>query len=368
MVVRNLFCGDNLLAMRQMNIDGNNNLIDLIYLDPPFCTGKARLSVNDSGMTYKDNWDITDVKDEWVDYIKSNYGHALCDFLETSKVIHGPKLYSYLVYMTVRLIEMRRLLRNTGSIYLHVDSKASHYLKVIMDSIFGAKNFRNEITWQRTKGSKGSASKVVRFGQNTDTILFYVMSDKSTYNPQYRQLTENELDKKFNRIDENGRAYETGNITVDDFLLGGGSYYTYKGYTPKRGWRVKESRLIEMDENNGLYWSSTGRPYRKYFRNEYKGIPLDNLWLDINVARGDERTGYPTQKPVELLERIIKASSNEGDLVFDPFCGSGTTLFAAEKLGRNWIGCDVSEETIKIISNRFVDIVPDNEWLITYVK
>ena len=343
---------DNLELMKSMD----NNFIDLIYLDPPFNSGDNYRYANKDEIAFKDVWKLGVMSNEHWNNVYT-YSRDLFTMIYSLSEAHSDTMGSYLMYMSERLIHMHRILKDTGSLYLHVDDSAVHYLKVIMDFIFGGKNFINEIIWQRTKGGKGSASKPRKFGRNVDHILLYAKDiKKHIFNHTYIQLSKEELEKKFSRIDENDKRYRTDHIEVHDGVKGGGCHYTFNGYTPKRGWFVKESKLIQMNEENRLYWSSTSKPYRKYFMDEYPGKIVDNLWLDINIAKGKEDTGYPTQKPLDLLRRIVLASSNEGDLVFDPFCGSGTTLIAAKELGRNYIGCDINEEAINIAEDRLCKI------------
>ena len=344
--INKVYIQDNLELMYDMDEES----IDLIYLDPPY----------NSGFNYryahtKNNIAFNDTKlGETLDY-ESVYHHNSNLYSMILSFANNESTTSYLMYMTNRLIEMRRILKDSGSIYIHLDDNAVHYIKVIMDYIFGDANFINEIIWQRTKGGKGSASEPRKLGRNTDYILLYVKNrkgNKHTFHSVYMQLSKEAMDKKFSRIDENGKYFRTDKIIVNDGVKGGGCHYTYKGYTPERGWFVKREKLEQMDRENKLYWSSSGQPYRKYFKDEYKGQMLTNLWTDVNMVRGKEDTGYPTQKPLALLRRIILMSSNEGDVIFDPFVGSGTTIVAAQELGRHWIGCDINSDVESIIQNR----------------
>ena len=286
----------------------NSACIDLIYLDPPFNSNAnyaAPIGSEAAGAAFKDTWTLNDVKLDWVSYI---------EFRE-------PKLYktllaaqtasdkSYLIYMAIRLLEMKRLLKEAGSIYLHCDSTMSHYLKLVMDAIFGKTNFRNEIVWCY----QGSNSPV-RYGFNRkhDIILYYAKSSQASFNPQYLPYPPKTL-AQYNKFDENKRRYRL------------------------------HSRKADGTE-------------RRLYLDEMPGIPVISWWSDINSFGTDtqskERTGYPTQKPLKLLERIIRASSNAGDVVFDPFCGCATTCVAADYLERNWLGIDISKKAAELVAHR----------------
>lgn len=316
-------CKDALIAIPDESID-------LIYLDPPFNTNRS--------------WGEFD--DTWNKPYASN-NSDINFFLDNVKIPFSRK--NYICYLADRLEALKRVLKKTGSIWVHVDSNESHYLKVIMDLIYGHNNYRNEIYWERTKGAKGSKT-IRKFGVNTDTLLWYSKHAKDYYfNPPYTQLSEEEMDNKFNRLDDDLRSFRTDHITVNGGLQGKGVFYEYKGYYPPLGWRVKKETLKQMDKENRLYWSKNGKPYRKYFREEYEGKRVTNYWNDINLERDKK---YPTQKPEKLLERIILSCTREGDTVLDPFCGSGTTLVVAEKLNRSYNGIDVNENVIDIVTSR----------------
>ena len=263
-------------------------------------------------------------------------------------------MLAYLSYMAERLAECHRVLRDTGSIYLHCDPTASHYLKAVMDAVFGAKQFRNEITWQRAAGrAKGSQHAPKTFGNDCDSILFYGKSEKSQFNGAYKILSEEEMKAKFPEEDSRGR-YNTSTPLFRQPSMGArpNLCYEYKGVRNPHpsGWRVSKEKLIEMDKRGEIIWRDGKRPLRKSYSEDYKGKPLGNLWTDINNLTNDkESTGYPTQKPVALLERIIKASVAKGNLVLDPFCGCGTTIAAAKNLGLDWVGIDISPLAIDVI-------------------
>ena len=299
---KTIFTGDNLPIMRGINSES----VDLIYLDPPFNSNAnyaAPIGSEAAGAEFKDTWTLDDVDNAWLDLIEAKHP-AL------NRVIHAAMTNSdksYLIYMTARLLEMKRILKDTGSIYLHCDSTMSHYLKLVMDAVFGKRNFRREIIWNLETAS-GFKSQVRGFIRGHDTILYYVKSKEFIFNKIF-QPHKPEYIKRFNKTDEEGRRYR------DD------------------------------------------RPNKKrQYLDETQGVAFTDVWTDImsfqQHSTAKERTGYPTQKPLALLDRIIKASSNKGDVVFDPFCGCATTLVAADRLQRDWIGIDISEKAAELVVER----------------
>ena len=342
--------------------------IDLIYLDPPFNSNsnynlpfKGRDKSLKPVEAFKDTWEWTADDHARLERMESDpRTRALAAIVKFAQEVEQvrirgrakPSLAAYLINMALRLRAMRRVLKPTGSIYLHCDPTASHYLKLLMDAVFGRKNFRNEIVWKRTTG-KGAPVARRTFGNGTDTILFYSNSNATTFN-----MPKVMPDKapKFKHIDENGH-YRAVTPLLGDKLIGD-SYFEWRGRNPVNGWRISKEKLEDLHVRGLIHYNSAGKPYRKQYEHEYKGIDATNLWADIPIAMGKERLGYPTQKPLALLERIIKASSNPGDIVLDPFCGCGTTVHAAEALGRQWIGIDISPFAAGLIRERLVDNVP----------
>ena len=317
---RTIFCRDNIDILQVINSDS----IDLIYLDPPFNKNKvftAPIGTSAEGASFKDTFREEDVKNEWVQTIKED-NIELHNFLTGIKTISTNKYYlynyCYLSYMAIRLIEMQRILKDTGSIYLHCDPTMGHYIKLLMDIIFGEKNFEREIIWYLDNIS-GYKSRVDNWIRDHDIIFFYSRGNKS-FNKVYRDYTE-KYKNKFSNIDKDGRKFM---------------------------WRNKE--------NN----------YKQYL-DDSKGKTIGDVWQIPSVNQmSKERTGYPTQKPLALLERIIKASSSEGDIVLDPFCGCATTCIAAEKLNRQWIGIDVSHLAFDLVRERLQKEVADPENLLQY--
>ena len=332
---RTIFVRDNLEVMRGMNSES----IDLIYLDPPFNKGQqwsAPVGSKAAGAAFKDAWALDDVKEEWVDEIEEA-NPALHHTITAAGFTHGDSMQGYLTYMAIRLLEMRRLLKTTGSIYLHCDSTASHYLKTLMDAVFGSDNFRNEIIWHY--GGRGAKAIAKQFARNHDILLLYSnLFGKHTFERQYlaRQFTPEEARQAGFRQDEQGRWFKTS----------------------PRGDYTDES-IQRLESEDRIYRTRTGSIRIKYFLKQNAGKVVEDVlvgdtWSDIPDAMhiGKERLGYPTQKPLALLERVIGASSNGDDVVLDPFCGCATTCVAAEKLGRQWVGIDLSEKAYDLVVQR----------------
>jgi len=276
-------------------------------------------------------------------------------------------LMAYLAMMTVRLLEMRRVLRSTGSLFLHCAPTASHYLKVILDAIFGGENFRNEIVWLRSRNPKGSQHAGRKFSPSTDTILYYA---KSTAAPFYDDavrlpLDEMQLNEKYNREDERGRYADAPILCSSSMGPRPNLVYEYKGFIPPPwGWRMTLDKLKDLDAAGNLGWSKSGAPRRKLRPDDDRGDPVTSLWADISPlnSQAEERIGYPTQKPLALLERIISAVTVPGDTILDPFCGCGTAMHAAERLGRNWVGIDITYLAIQVIEDRIQTWLPQAKY------
>lgn len=270
-------------------------------------------------------------------------------------------MQAYLTMMAVRLLEMRRLLKETGSIYLHCDATASHYLKLVTDCVFGASSFRSEVTWKRTS-AKGLAR--ANYPAIADTILYYARSRDCAWNPQFRPLDREYIESHFSKVEpETGRRYRLDNL-LDQNRDHPNLTYEFLGVT--RVWRWTPERMQAAYEK-GLIGQTKpgGTPQLKRYLDESKGTQVDTVWDDIPAINSQpkERIGYPTQKPLALLERIIKASSNEGDVVFDPFCGCATALVAAEKLNRQWVGIDLSSLAVKLVLSRLQKAADDGALL-----
>lgn len=339
-----IFRGDNLEIMRAMP----EELIDLCYIDPPFFTQR----------NYKNIWGDKESVLDWDNSQLDGFFDTK-DFFERH-VHNGEKgLTAYLSWMRVRLIEIHRLLKPNGSFYLHLDYHAYHYMKVILDEIFGYKNFKNEIIWKRKNSGGGASNGNPRnYANALDVILYYVKGKGYTYNQQYTPLDEEYAKKTFKYEDPDGRRYESNSLSKPEYDP---NYcYTFKGYEPPpTGWRYPKAKMHELDKQGLILYPTkkTGRLRRKRYLDESKGIPITNLWSDIGcLQRGSkEKTKWPTQKPLALLERIILSSSNEGDVVFDCFAGCGTSMHAAQNLKRKWIGIDISPTAMKVNKDRLED-------------
>ncbi|MEW6239995.1 MAG: DNA methyltransferase [Chloroflexota bacterium] len=363
-ITRNtLFYGDNLPILREYVPDES---VDLIYLDPPFNSSRSYnvLFKDESGQesdaqitAFEDTWhwgaDAERTYHETIQNAPTNVATMLGALRE---FIGENQMMAYLVMMTARLIELHRVLKPTGSIYLHCDPTASHYLKVVMDTIFGFENFQNEIVWKRT--SAHSSAK--RYGPVHDIILYFSRSQNFIWNPQFTPHDDEYLDKFYRHADEKGRRYTLSDLTAAGIRHGesGKSWHGIDVTAKGNHWKFTVGKLDELDKEGRIYWPpSGGMPRYKRFLDEVAGIALQDIFVDIDPigAQAQERLGYPTQKPLALLERIIQASSNEGDVVLDPFCGCGTAIAAAQKLNRKWIGIDITHLSISLMKYRLKD-------------
>lgn len=352
---KTIFTGDNLPIMRGIN----SASVDLIYLDPPFNSKTnyaAPIGSKAAGAEFRDTWTLDDVDNAWLDLIEAKHP-AL------NRVIHAAMTNSdksYLIYMAARLLEMKRILKDAGSIYLHCDPTMSHYLKLAMDAVFGKENFLADITWKRYAAHSLSKAAVDTI---SDHLLYYakdnthVMANRVTL-----QLDTEKLNKKFPHVEtETGRRFQHVALEQNSNRSSAGEVRKIgdKTVTSDIGWRWNQSTFDERIAKNPylIYWTRTGKPRYKIYADEYSGEPVGNIWTDIPyLSSGDsERTGYPTQKPVALLNRIIEASSNESEVVFDPFCGCATTLVAADRLQRDWIGIDISAKAVELVIERIKD-------------
>ena len=357
-VNRTVWTGDNLDILRGIN----SASVDLIYLDPPFNSNRdyaAPVGSKAAGAAFKDTWTLSDLDTAWAGYIADEHP-AVAYILSGAGMAHGRGMQSYLTMMAVRLLEMRRVLKPTGSLWLHCDSTASHYLKMLLDAVFGQSCFRNEAVWRRHGGRpKGSQHQPRSLGRDTDVVLNYTMGDDYTWHGAYRPLTDTETEAKFPHVDARGRYHTKMEIFCQPSMGARPNLcYTYDSpHGPvtnphPSGWRLSRDRLAEMDARGEIIWREGKRPLRKTYAEDYNGKPVGTLWTDIEIASGNESVGYPTQKPLALLERIIAASSNPGDVVLDPFCGCATACVAAEKLGRSWIGIDLSSKAVELVNER----------------
>ena len=299
-----------------------------------------------------------DVHEEWLADMRKPPYEGLAQVIEATRLAHGESTAAYLTYMAIRLIEMHRVLKPTGSLYLHCDYSANSYLRLAMDAIFGQDNLKNEIIWRRNDVGKGSQHQPKSFGTNTDTILYYGKSADTRVRP-YRDLTEEEASSRFDKIDEHGRRYNTATPLFSSRSMGPrpNLCYEWRGFRNPHpsGWRLSKERLEEEYQKGNVVIRPDGKLERRKYREDYLGVPIDNLWSDIPRigSAANERTGYPTQKPVALAERIIKASTNPGDIVLDCFAGCAYVPVAAERNGRQWIACDISPRSLTVLRRQF---------------
>ncbi|MDE0424404.1 MAG: DNA methyltransferase [Candidatus Poribacteria bacterium] len=353
---RTIFENDNLQVLRRLDADS----IDLIYLDPPFNSNRtfaAPISSEAAGTGFKDSWTLDDLD-------SASHGELtekepqLYHIISAAEFSHGKAMKAYLIMMSIRMLEMHRILKPTGTLYLHCDDKASHYLKMVMDSIFGKDNFRNEIIWQRAVTSKGNLKKGL--ARDSDTIFRYSKTNVFIWNPEavtipYDMANLDEKTKKqYCYVEpDTGRLVSYTSLTAQ--TQDPDSHLTYEIMGVTRTWRWTKKRMRKEIKAGRIVQIRPGNvPRYKRYLDEQKGKTLNNIWIDIPnlTAKNKERVGYPTQKPLALLARIIRASSNPGDMVLDPFCGCATTCVAAEGLQRRWIGIDLSPKSYELVQVR----------------
>ena len=356
-----LYYGDNLDILKRHIPD---ETVDLVYLDPPFKSNqnynvlfkeKNGSQAASQIRAFEDTWTWgQDDESVYADLVTK--GGKVADCLQAFRTFTGPcDMLAYLVMMAPRLIELRRVMKPTGSIYLHCDPAASHYLKMLMDAIFSAVNFRNEIIWERTNVHNDARRK---FPDVSDTILFFSKTNQYIFHTQFVEYSDDHIESCYKYADKDGRKYTTRDLRSPHPRPN--LTYEYKGYKPHaNGWSISKEKMEEYDRLGLIIFprSPTGRLRLKRYLDEMPGTPARNIWTDIRPiqAQAAERLGYPTQKPEALLERIIQASSNEGDIVLDPFCGCGTTIAAAQKLKRRWIGIDITHLAITLMKKRLLD-------------
>lgn len=386
--MNHLYYGDNLDVMRKHIADAS---VDLVYLDPPFNSNadyNAMFKTPKGGQSPAQMTAFTDTW-QWDDAIS---GQAVSDvkrsqFQDAAKMLDAMigflgknALTAYLAMMAVRLVELHRVLKPTGSLYLHCDPVASHYLKLLLDAVFGAKAFQNEIVWRRTS----SHNSAKRWGPVHDTIFFYSKITPARWFGAFETYDEKYLDRFYRFSDDKGR-FRVGDLTGAGVRKGdsGRPWRDYDPTTSGRHWAIPtgsikragingdfdtlspQGKLDRLDAIGLIYWPPKGKvpQFKRYLENE-RGTPVQDVISDIGPlsSQAQERLGYPTQKPVALLERILAASSGEGDVVLDPFCGCGTTVHAAQKMNRQWIGIDITHLAVGLIENRILDAFPDAQF------
>ena len=355
-----LYYGDNLDILRRYI---PTDSVDLIYLDPPFNSKQAynafyeeRPGVASSAQVeaFEDTWHWEKAAPTFFAVVET--GGPVSQALQAFRKLLGDNdMLAYLSMMAARLVELRRVLKSTGSIYLHCDPTASHYLKLLMDAIFGPRNYRSEIVWKRSSAHSDTKQGRAIHGHIHDVILFYAASETWKWNPLYTPYGQEYIDEFYHYVEPGtGRRYRLGDLTAA--RPGGDTEYEWKGVKPYAGryWAYSRENMEKYDADGRLVYSKSGMPSYKRYLDEMPGVPLQDLWTDIRPIspRAAERLGYATQKPEALLERILRTSSNEGDLILDPFCGCGTAVSVAQRLHRRWIGIDITHIAITLIRSR----------------
>ena len=384
-----LYYGDNLDVLRRHIPDES---VDLVYLDPPFKSNQDyNILFEDQGTraaaqvkAFQDTWTWDKVAAAAYREITESGGPVAEELAAFRSLLGDSDMLAYLSMMAPRLVELHRVLKDTGSLYLHCDPSASHYLRVLLDAIFAPRYFRNEITWKRTSAHSDTKQGMRRYGRIRDLLLFYTKTDQYTWNPQYTPYADSYVASEYRHVDSmNGRRYKEADVTAA--RPGGDTSYEWRvkrAEAPDTRWEADLNdewrrpqagfQYLGVPPYTGRYWAysranmeafaregllihrKTGMPRLKLYADEMPGIALQDLWDDITPVSGNEDLGYPTQKPEILLERIITASSNKNDLVLDPFCGCGTAIAVADRLGRRWTGIDITHLAYNLIRHRLL--------------
>lgn len=361
-----LFYGDNLDVLRRYVGDES---VDLVYLDPPFNSNanyNVLFSEQDGARStaqikaFGDTW-------QWDREAAAAYeqtveaGGDLSRTMQAFRtILSHSNMLAYLAMMAPRLRELHRTMRPTASLYLHCDPTASHYLKLLLDSVFGPRCFRSEIIWKRSSAHSDTKQGRRIHGHIHDVLLFYTKGDQWTWNPLFTPYDDAYVESKYRHVEpETGRRYRLSDLTAAK--PGGDTSYEWHGRRPYRGryWAYSREKMDAFEAEGRIRFPNKpdGVPELKRYLDEQSGVPLQDLWTDLDPinAKAAERLGYPTQKPESLLERVIESSSNEGEVVLDPFCGCGTAVAVAEKLNRNWIGIDLTYLATHLIKSRLLD-------------
>jgi DNA modification methylase len=364
---KDLYYGDNLDILREHIGDES---VDLIYLDPPFNSARdynilfasPRGKRSDAQIVaFKDSWQWGEQAEREHEEIVHGDNTHVAEMIQAMRRFLGENdMMAYLVMMARRLLELHRVLKPTGSLYLHCDPVASHYLKIVLDSVFGKTRYASEISWKRSSAHNDAKQGRKLPGNIRDVLLFYTKSETWTWNWLYTPYDEDYIRNFYKHVDEKtGRRYRLGDLTAAK--PGGDVSYEFLGTRPYKGryWAYSRENMEKFHAEGRLYFPKNGgTPSYKRYLDEMPGVPLQNDWSDIRPVPPDEYLGYPTQKPLALLERIVAASSNEGDVVLDPFCGCGTAIHAAQKLGRRWTGIDITHLAICLIEKRIKGAFP----------
>jgi DNA modification methylase len=387
-----LFYGDNLDILRLHVPDES---VDLVYLDPPFNSNATYnvLFAEEDGTraaaqieAFGDTWRWDQASSAAYQEIVQAGGEVAKTMTSFKNLLGDSNMLAYLAMMAPRLVELKRVLKEDGSIYLHCDPTASHYLKLLMDSVFGPQNFRTEIIWKRSSAHSDTKQGRAQHGRIHDIIFFYTKGSEWNWTPVYTPYDDEYEDTEYRHVDEDGRRYKQTDLTAAK--PGGDTSYEwrikkpiasdgwqsdlteewkkpeegweYKAVVPYKGrfWAYGKENMTEFAENGLLHYRKTGMPRLKQYADDMPGISLQDIWTDIAPigAKAAERLGYPTQKPVALLDRIISSSCPEDGVVLDPFCGCGTTIASAQKLGRSWIGIDITYLAVALMKSRLSDM------------
>lgn len=365
--MNHLYYGDNLDILRRYIKDES---VDLIYLDPPF-NSKRNYNAVFKGKTgeesaaqvkaFEDTWHWSSSAASYHEILENGPESVAACLAGFHSMLGTTDMLAYLSMMAIRLIELHRVLKPTGSIYLHCDPTMSHYLKVLLDAIFGPEHFRTEIIWKRTTAHNDTKQGRKQHGRIHDTILYYTKSDNWTWNPQYTPYDPDYVESAYKHVEQGtGRRYQLDNLTGPGGSSKGNPSYEVMGVT--RYWRYSREKMEALIREGRIIQTKPGAvPRYKRYLDEMPGIALQDLWVDVGMlsSYSGESLGYPTQKPEALLERIIASSSHEGDVVLDPFCGCGTAVTVAQRLSRRWIGIDITHLAVNLIRTRLMDSFGD---------
>lgn len=363
--MRELYFGDNLDILRA-HVPAES--VDLVYLDPPFNSKRdynllfktPKGQSSDAQITaFEDSWHWGEQAEQEYAEILRQPNTAVAEMIQSLRRFLGESdMLAYLTMMANRLLELHRVLKPTGSLYLHCDPTASHYLKIVLDAVFGPVNYRNEIVWLRTAPK---AHAFTRFASAHDVVLFYSKTEDFRWNASFLPHREEYVESHYSHFElGTGRRYTLDNLQNPNKNRPNLTYEFPEGSGNVRVWRWTKERMLEAYRAGLVVVPEGGIPRYKRYLDEMHGTPITTVWTDIPPinSQAAERLGYPTQKPLALLERIISASSNAGDVVLDPFCGCGTAVHAAEKLGRGWIGIDITHLAVSLIERRMKDAFP----------
>lgn len=363
-----LYYGDNLDVLRRHVKD---ETVDLIYLDPPFKSNQDYNVLFDEQdgsrskaqiKAFEDTWQWDQGAAEAYEEIAEAGGTVSLVMQAFRTFLGDSDMLAYLAIMAPRLVELRRVLKPTGSIYLHCDPTASHYLKILMDAVFGPSNFKTEIVWKRSSAHSDTKQGRKQHGRIHDVLLFYAKGNKWTWNPVYTPYDPEYIDNFYKHVEpKTGRRYRLGDLTGPGGAAKGNPSYEVMGIT--KYWRYSKENMEELIREGRVIQTKPGTvPAYKRYLDEMPGVSLQDIWTDINPIgpQATERLGYPTQKPENLLERIVQASSDEGDTILDAFCGCGTAIAVAQRLNRRWIGIDITHLAVMLIKHRIQDTFGNN--------